>query len=79
MFTNSTAAQNAAHRADLTWIKVGKSEYMRSDAVSIRKDNMSGQWGVYTATGAIATISGVVPIVAPSLTLAKAAAEGFVS
>lgn len=34
---HTTTAQNLAHRNDLTWIKVGRSEYMRADGVTIRK------------------------------------------
>lgn len=47
----STAAQNKAHRDDLTWIKVGKSEYMRSDGITIRKDNRTGRWFAFNEDG----------------------------
>jgi hypothetical protein len=36
-YEHTTVAQNKAHRADLTWAKVGRSEYLRSDGVTIRK------------------------------------------
>lgn len=44
-------AQNLAHRTDLNWIKVGRSEYMRGDGVTIRKDNNTGRWMILLADG----------------------------
>lgn len=49
--THPTVTQNAAHRADLTWFKAGKSEYMRADGVTIKRDCMTAQWNVYLADG----------------------------
>lgn len=45
------AAQNAAHRADTMWVKIGPSEYLRSDGVTIAKDKRTGYWGIYLPTG----------------------------
>ena len=48
--THTTVSQNAAHRADLVWIKVS-AEYIRSDGVTIRKNHNTGRWVVYLANG----------------------------
>ena len=48
----TTVAQNKAHRDDLEWIKVGRSEYMRSDGVTIRKhQSISSYWMVLLPNG----------------------------
>ena len=49
--THTTVAQNAAHRADLTWIKIGPSQYMRSDGTTISKSNMTCMWTIYLPSG----------------------------
>lgn len=48
---NTTTEQNKAHRDDLTWFKSGKSEYMRGDGVTLRKDNNSGRWFAFNEDG----------------------------
>lgn len=48
---NTTVAQNEAHRTDLTWIKVGRSEYMRGDGVTIRKNQQGNTWDIFLPTG----------------------------
>lgn len=47
-------SQNAAHRADLLWAKVGRSEYLRSDGVTIRKG--ARHWEIYLPNGARAAM-----------------------
>lgn len=42
--THPTVAHNRAHREDLTWVKVGRSEYMRGDGVTIRKHPRITAW-----------------------------------
>ncbi len=52
MLANTAPAQNAAHHADLTWIKVGRSEYMRGDGLIIRKSaNVALGWEIFLPTG----------------------------
>ena len=49
---HTTTAQNAAHRADLTWVKVGRSEYMRADGITIRKHARIAQfWEILLPNG----------------------------
>ena len=67
----STARQNSTHRSDLTWCKVGPSEYMRPDGVTIRKTGK--RWAVVLPSGAPALRFGY-PLTAHSLTWAKLAA-----
>lgn len=78
----SQPAQNRAHRNDLVWIKVGRSEYMRSDGVTIRKHpTISAWWQVLLPSGEQPQAwigdhySDCVPASGPSLTWAKLAAE----
>lgn len=77
MFTHTTVAQNAAHRADLTWIKIGKSEYMRSDGVTIKRNCMTARWEIFAADGnrAMDATYGKFPLSEHSLTWAKITAE----
>ena len=71
------------HGKDPMWMKVGRSEYMRGDGVTIRKDNNSGEWRVYLPNGEQPQTFGMfgnrsgyanVPVTAPSLEYAKMAA-----
>lgn len=80
----SRATQNAAHRADLVWIKVGRSEYMRADGVTIRKNPRIAQfWEILLPTGerpqmpALTTddFFSAIPAAGHSLTMAKELAE----
>lgn len=64
----STSYQNRAHRNDLTWAKVGPSEYMRPDGMTIRKTGK--RWAVILPSGAPALRFGY-PLTAHSLTWAK--------
>lgn len=49
---HTTTTQNLAHRNDLTWIKVGRSEYMRADGVTIRKHPTVAQfWEIRLPSG----------------------------
>ena len=51
---HTTTAQNKAHREDLHWIKVGRSEYMRADGVTIRKNQSIGAfWQIFLPTGEV--------------------------
>lgn len=44
--------QNRAHHEDLTWAKIGRSEYLRSDGVSIRRhERVASWWQVFLPTG----------------------------
>jgi hypothetical protein len=63
-------AQNLAHRTDLVWIKVGRSEYMRGDGVTIRKDHSTGRWALLLEDGSPVMQYGR-PASAHSLTWAK--------
>ncbi|MDI9889955.1 hypothetical protein [Microbacterium sp. IEGM 1404] len=82
---NTTAAQNEAHRSDLTWIKVGRSEYMRADGVTIRKHPRIQQfWEINLPNGAAAAMPNMtepgeffsaLPAAGYSLTEAKRLAE----
>lgn len=82
---NTTAAQNEAHRNDLTWVKVGRSEYMRGDGVTIRKNPRIQQfWEISLPNGAAAAMPmmtepgeffSALPAVGYSLTEAKRLAE----
>lgn len=50
--THPTVAHNRDHRDDLIWVKVGRSEYMRSDGVTIRKHpHIAAWWEVLLPTG----------------------------
>lgn len=51
MLHNTTVAQNKAHRTDLNWIRVGTSEHMRSDGVTIRRDPNANRWFLYLPDG----------------------------
>jgi len=68
-------AQNLAHKTDLLWIKVGASEYMRGDGVTIRKVQ-SGRWAVLLTDGTTAMQYGR-ELTAHSLTWAKLDAAKF--
>jgi hypothetical protein len=48
---HTTTAQNLAHRNDPTWIKGGRSEYMRGDGVTIRKNRTTNAWDIYLPNG----------------------------
>ncbi|MBF4570890.1 hypothetical protein ITJ57_19150 [Plantibacter sp. VKM Ac-2880] len=83
-YEHTTVAQNKAHRADLTWAKVGRSEYLRSDGVTIRKSTRtsSAWWEIFLPSGERAqlTIDGTSyasPAAGPSLTIAKSWAEAI--
>lgn len=77
MFGNTTTAQNAAHRTDLTWVKVGTSEYMRGDGVTIKRNCMTARWEIFTVDGnrAMDATHGKFPLSEHSLTWAKITAE----
>lgn len=82
MNTTSTWQKNATHRADLARVKIGRSEYMRADGVTIRKhDSIRAWWTVNLPNGERAqmVIGGEpqphMPAAASSLTFAKFAAE----
>lgn len=87
MIYNTTPAQNAAHRADLTWIKVGRSEYMRGDGVTIRKHpRIASWWEIFLPGGerpqmpnsfAETGFLSAIPAAAHSLTVAKWTAESI--
>lgn len=50
--THPTVAKNRAHRADLNWVKVGRSEYMRGDGLVIRKNpRISAWWELFLPSG----------------------------
>lgn len=80
---HTTTAQNATHRADLTWNKVGRSEYLRGDGVTIRKMTNVTVWEILLPTGEPAqtpnqrTAGGFInmPARGVSLTIAKWIAE----
>jgi len=84
---NTTAAQNEAHRNDLTWIKVGRSEYMRGDGVTIRKNPSIHQfWEIFLPNGKTAAMPvmtepgqyfSAIWAAAVSLTEAKYLAQGI--
>jgi hypothetical protein len=78
---NTTVAQNKAHREDLTWIKVGRSEYLRSDGVSITKvpHISTSIWEVRLPNGEIANAPGSENCAArwQSLTVAKYYAQNI--
>lgn len=84
-YEHTTVAQNKAHRADLTWAKVGRSEYLRSDGVTIRKSTRTSfaWWEVFLPSGERAqlvingTASPHTPAAGPSLTIAKDWAEAI--
>ena len=81
----SVSSQNRAHRADLTWIKVGRSEYMRGDGVTIikRADLSYPWWEVRNSSGQVIQMrmlhnmefSDVMPCAGISLTEAKMFAQ----
>ena len=48
---HTTVEQNKAHRTDLNWVKVGKSEYMNSNGTTIKKDVNSGYWFITDIDG----------------------------
>ena len=83
MREHPTVAANRAHREDLVWVKIGRSEYMRADGVTIRKvPGMSAAWWqVLLPSGERAQLpidgrfSPFTPAAAPSLTYAKMLAE----
>lgn len=70
MLYNTTVAQNKAHREDLEWIKVGKSEHMRSDGITIKRNSNTGRWELFAADGTRLERWGM-PASAHSLTWAK--------
>lgn len=82
---NTTAAQNQAHRSDLGWIKVGRSEYMRGDGVTIRKhERIASFWLILLPNGESAAMPSMItadefyiqlPAAGHSLTEAKRLAE----
>ena len=77
MMEHTTVAQNRAHRADLVWVKVGRSEYLRSDGVTIRK-MPHGAWWVFLPSGERAAYpyeNVLLPATGHSLTWAKFEAE----
>lgn len=50
--THPTVAHNRAHREDLIWAKAGRSEYLRSDGVVIRKHpRISAWWEIFLPSG----------------------------
>lgn len=53
---HSTPEQNRAHHQDLIWMKVGPSEYMRSDGVTIRKDTRTRGWVIILPGGEVAAM-----------------------
>lgn len=77
----SQATQNKAHREDLTWIKVGRSEYMRSDGLIVRKNARIVWWEICNEAGEplqgeiYGEPSPHMPAGGPSLTIAKFLAE----
>ncbi|GAA3009167.1 hypothetical protein [Microbacterium aurantiacum] len=81
---HTTTAQNLAHRNDLVWIKVGRSEYMRADGVTIRKHQRIAQfWEILLPTGERPQMPSMltgeffsaIPAAGHSLTEAKRVAE----
>lgn len=48
---HTTTAQNLANHNDLTWIKVGRSEYLRGDGLTIRKNNTTNAWDIFLPNG----------------------------
>ena len=49
---HSTPEQNRAHHQDLVWVKIGRSEYMRGDGVTIRKNpRITAWWEVFLPSG----------------------------
>lgn len=87
MIYNTTPSQNAAHRADLTWVKVGRSECMRGDGVTIRKHpRIAAFWEIFLPSGERPQMPNTVtetgylsgmPAAGHSLTWAKWAAESI--
>lgn len=70
------------HRKDTVWAKVGRSEYIRSDGVTIRKDAAKDWWYLYLPNGEHASTvhyDGTYDLNwkfgAPSLTWAKTSAD----
>lgn len=54
----SPAQKNSSHHEDLTWVKVGRSEYMRADGVTIRKHpRIKAWWEVRLPSGEKASAS----------------------
>lgn len=53
---HSTPEQNRAHHQDLIWKKVGSSEYMRGDGVTIRKDTRTRGWVIILPSGKVAAM-----------------------
>lgn len=53
---HSTPEQNRAHHQDLIWMKVGPSEYMRGDGVTIRKDTRTRGWVIILPCGKVAAM-----------------------
>lgn len=43
--------QNQAHRDSLVWHKVSKSEYMRTDGVTLRKNSQNARWYAFNEDG----------------------------
>ena len=83
---HTTPAQNLAHRTDLVWIKVDRSEYMRADGVTIRKHNNVAQyWEICLPNGErpqMPNFEGTafysaIPAAGHSLTAAKELAENI--
>jgi len=66
----TTTDKNRAHREDTLWIKVGPSEYMRSDGATIRKDIDRAVWRVVSPSGRAG-------VGWSSLTVAKRRASGI--
>jgi hypothetical protein len=73
---HTTVEQNKAHRADLNWVKVGKSEYMNSNGTTIKKDCNTNLWFIADIDGNHMTYFGRV-FGHHSLTNAKSHAERF--
>lgn len=67
--------QNQAHRDDLTWVKVGRSEYMRSDGTTIRKMKDRQWWWAYGPDGEHLYRNPNFKVGGHSLTWAKIAVE----
>lgn len=79
---HSTPEQNRAHHRDLIWVKVGPSEYLRADGVTIRKQPRG--WDIALPSGKVAAMPNfiepgrvyeILPARAHSLTEAKRVAE----
>jgi hypothetical protein len=48
---HTTVEQNKAHRADLNWIRVGKSEHMNANGTTIKKDCNTNLWFITDIDG----------------------------